>query len=273
MPFRLTFKSFPHPDGPLSYAEVPWDSALYGFPFYEFRCGDNPHEVLGRYLSSWLLSLPGERACLVCAKISTRAVALCQVLTQHGFYPVETMLEIYLPLSRLIPVVRRQPNKTRLRLAVEAEMPQIIAIARSAFSSDRLHLDPNLPPEKADQRYVQWVEHGFRAGEPVFIYEDVRSAKVLGFLHVRETSPKTVDLSLGAVDVAFHGTGIGGMMYQAVSTECRARGYQIATTRISVNNLDIVNLFSRLGFAFSKAVAILHWYRTASEGEPYEGQD
>lgn len=264
MHFTLTFESFPKPDGPLRYAPVPWDSKLYGFPFYELRCGDITPEALAQHLSPWLTSLPSDRACLVYAMIPSMAVTEGKVLIQHGFYPVETMLEIYMPLARITPVIRRQSNQVRLRPAKAGDLPRVIAIAGLAFSTDRLHLDPNLPPEKADKRYAQWVERGFRAGEMVFVYENARNSRLIGFFHIRQTSSKAIDLSLAAVDKDYQNSASGVMMYQSVLTECRARGYQIATSRISINNLNVVNVLMRLGFAIRNAVVTMHWFRPKS---------
>lgn len=266
MPFTLTFELFPPPNGPLGYAYVPWDSELYGFPFYELRCGDLLPEVLGGYLSSWLSGLADDRACLVYSRIPTKAVAVSRVLTNHGFYPVETTMDTYLRLSRFSPIVSGQSEKLRLRPATEPDLPWIITIAGSAFSTDRLHIDPNLPSEKADQRYAHWIELGFRAGETVFVLEDTQNARVIGFFHIREAAPKTIDLSLAAVDKDYQQTTAAILMYQTVLTECRTKGYQIATARISLNNINVVNLYLRLGFAIRSAVITLHWFRAAAGG-------
>lgn len=260
--FTLKFEAFPLPDGALRYAYVPWDSESYGFPFYELKCEDLKPDVLAQNLRPWLFSLPTDGPCLVYSKLPIREIALSKVLTDHGFYYVETMLEIYLPFARLSPIVRRQSDLTRLRLAEESDLPQLIAIASTAFSADRLHLDPNLPPEKANRRYARWVESGFRSGEPVFIFEETRSGKQIGFFHIRETAPTTVDLSLAAVDGPYRGSGAGAMMYQALLTECQARGFQTAITRVSVNNIDVLNLFIRLGFAVRNALVVFHWFRS-----------
>lgn len=270
MSFQLTFEPFPQPDGPLRYAPVPWDSEVYGFPFYELRGADTSPEVLSQHLSPWLSSLPTDQPCLVYSKIPTRAVAQAQVLTAHGFYPVETIAEISLPLARIIPLAARRPGQGQLRQARETDLPQVIAIARSAFSNDRLHLDPNLSPEKANERYGQWVERGFDASEPIFVYEDRRTGQVIGFFHIREIAPKTIDLSLAAVSRAYQGSGLGALMYEAVLTECQARGYQTAITRITINNLEIINLFARLGFMFRAAVLTLHWFRPTREKENHD---
>jgi L-amino acid N-acyltransferase YncA len=271
MSFTMTFQSFPQPGGPLRYAYVPWDAEMYGFPFYELGCGDLPPELLDKHLSPWLRSLPVDRACLVYSRIPPRAVAVSRVLTNCGFYPVETTIDIYLPLSRLTPIVSHQSKQLRLRPATEADLPQMITIAGSAFCNDRLHLDPNLPPEKADLRYAHWIETGYRAGEPVFVLEDTRNAQVIGFFHLRETAPNTIDLSLAAIDNDYQKTAAGVLMYQTTLVECQTRGYQMAITRISLNNTNVVNLLMRLGFAVRSAVTTLHWFQPAAR-EPSHGE-
>ena len=261
MPFKLTYQSFPSPNGPLQYAKVPWDSELYGFPFYELKCDNIPSEVLDKYLSTWLSDLPINCQCLVYTKIPSISVALNKVLVSHGFYPIETLFELHLPLGRFKPIRLRQDIHSNLSLMEESELPEVIKIAKSAFSKDRLHIDPHLPPDKAGERYARGVEKGFQEGDKIFTYKEKTIGKILGFVHIQEDSKKTVTLNLGAVDITYQGTGIGVLIYQNVLEECKALGYQAANTRISGNNLAVINLLVSLGFKFHKAFQISHWFR------------
>jgi L-amino acid N-acyltransferase YncA len=264
MSFTLEWRPLPEPAERAAYANVTWDSDLYGFPFYELRCEDADAETLAAELGRWLAGLAPAQPCLVYTKIPTTAVRLGRILTRQGFYPVETMVDLSLTLNRMALVSDRPFAQAHLRPATEADLPALRATAAAAFSHDRLHLDTNLPAAKADERFAQWVERGWRAGEPLLVFEDRRGAKLIGFFHLRETAPGTIDLSLAGVAPALQRSGLGAVMYQAVLTDCRSRGYRIATTRISVNNIDIVNLFARLGFAFHRPVLTLHWFRPAA---------
>jgi len=49
-------------------------------------------------------------------------------------------------------------------------------------------------------------------------------------------------------------------MYQAVLLECRNRGFSLAETHVTVHNLDVLNLFARLGFQFRNPSLTLHRY-------------
>lgn len=258
MSFELDFQAYPPPDGPIRYAYVPWDSELFGFPFFELKGTDIVLSALEEHLPLWLRSLPVSRSGLVYTKVPATSVAAGKALARQGFYPVETMLTAYQDLSQFQPVMRQISPSPRLRAATEADLPHITALAGSAFREDRFHLDPELPSDKADQRYQRWVENGFRSGDLVFAFEEVATGSLIGFFQARQTDPGTIDLSLAAVDPKYKGTGLGGMMYEAAVLESRERGYRTAETRIAVSNVAVLNLFSRLGFRFRNTVVTFH---------------
>ena len=200
-------------------------------------------------------------SCLVYSKIPTVAVSLGEILTRHRFYPLETLIELNLSLSQFKPVVTRSFSNRVLRLAREADLPQIMNIAGSAFKTDRLHLDPHLAPEKADQRYMQWVRRALINGEQIYVYEEITSGKLLGFMHIRNISSRIVNLSLASVNPFHKSIGAGILTFQGVLKQLRSQGYQIATTKCSINNLDILNLLISLRFRFSHAVQTFHWFQ------------
>lgn len=263
MAFTLSFQQFPNANGPLAYAQVPWDTELFGFPIYELRSADIAPDQLQTHLPDLLAQLPTETNCMVVTKIQPSAVETAQVLSASGFYPVETLLEFYLGLSRLTPIVERESTTGRFRLATAADLPRVKEIARTAFYTDRFHLDKNLSSEKADLRYERWIENSFKAGESIFLWEDMRRNEVVGFVQGRDTAPHTIDTSLGAIDKNAHNSGAGVLLYQNVFVHCKAHGYKQATTRISINNLSSIKPMVRLGFTMRHAVMTLHWFRAA----------
>lgn len=265
MVFTLTWESFPPPNGPLRWARIPWDSDLFGFPIFELRCADAAPERLTPHLSAWLAQLPTDADCLAAAKIAPQAIALGQTLTQHGFYPVETILELHVVLARYTPVLSRAPAHAVYRPATAADLPACIAIAQSAFAHDRYHLDPHLPRAPADRRFALWIERGFRAGDFVYALEDTRRDAVVGFAHYREGQPGAIDLMLGAVNPALQNAGFGVMIYQSTLEECRKRGYKTARVKVSLNNLNSVKPFVRLGMTIRDAESVFHWFRRKTD--------
>jgi len=260
--FTVNIEYYPPTDGVLRYARIPWDSRIYGFPIFELQSPDavTPEELasyLPGLLDQWS-AIPGKL--LVFSKIKFDAVRTSEILAANGFYPVEAMLELFLPLSRFSQVIQLSPLGLIMRSATTADVPRLKALATSAFHSDRLHLDTHLPPKKADERFALWVQNGVESGEPVFCF-DMRG-KTVGFSHVRpDSSGKIVDISLAAMDASCQGLGLGLLMYHAVIEELKSRSFRIAETHVSVNNPEVINLFIRLGFAVRKTVLTFHRYK------------
>jgi L-amino acid N-acyltransferase YncA len=149
----------------------------------------------------------------------------------------------------------------RLRLAEAADQPRVTEIAAGAFAADRFHLDPNLPPGKADERFRQWVGRSFAAREPIYVLEDLRQGRVQGFVQCRETGPKLMDVTLGGVDKTLQQSGAGVLMYQLLFIEFIAQGHREAITRVSLHNIGGIKLTLRLGFTVRSAVTTLHWFK------------
>jgi ribosomal protein S18 acetylase RimI-like enzyme len=258
--FALSFRRFPDESGAVEVARVPWDSEIFELPVHELRFSGGPSGAVGPHLRALLEETARERPNLIVAKVPLGSTALSIALAEAGFYAVETMVELALPLARYRPAVDRLPAGLRLRAAKAEDLEGLAAIARTTFHADRFHLDPNLPSDKADLRYERWLRRGFAAGDPVFAFEDGKRGRLLGFFHVRLDGERQVDLSLAGLEPSARRIGLGVFLYQAVLEECRARGLQTAITRVSVNNLDVVNLFMRLGFSARSPSVVLHRY-------------
>ncbi len=259
--FALTFRPMPAEDSPLRAAEVPWDSEVFGFPFWELRRAAGSDDAFVAALRIFTTGCASAGECLIMMKVPAEEIDLARHLTGCGFYPVETQLEIAMPLTRLVSA--SVGRGTLLRRASVEDRARIVAIAGSAFRHDRFHVDSTLSLSLANRRYQNWVERAYTDGEQVFVFVEQRSGKVLGFYHIREIL-EGVDLSLAAIDPIYQGAGVGPLMYQAVLEECRQRGYRTAVTHIAVSNLPVANLFFRMGFSIRAVVTTFHLHPTAN---------
>ena len=261
MAFSLTFSPYPEADSPVAIAPVPWDSDFFGFPFHELKCADASPDRVARHLPAWLAEHRQQAPLLMVTRIPPAAIAMAQALTAVGFYPVETLLDMHFPLSRFKPIIDPPPKHLRLRRATPDDLPFVLRIATSTFSTDRFHLDPNLPSDKADRRYASWVENVFRGQEPTYILEDRRGPHVVGFTYIHDVGPKIFDMSLAGVDPEHLNSGAGVVLYQLMMVECRALGYKSGVSRISINNLNALKLSLRLGCTIRGATLVLHYFR------------
>lgn len=259
MSFEITFKKWSHPRGQIRYGYVPWDSEIFGFAFYQLYfpkiiqgLSESLHDLLP------FLVEESKGKCLVFAKVPSHDTYLIQKLTTQGFYPVEIMVEPFRELRSFKASSRFE--RLQLRPALVGDRPRLLEIARSAFSMDRYHLDPNLPKDRASYRYEYWLDNGIKSGDPVFVYEDTVKRKSFGFCYLKEVTPGVVDLSLAAVDPGVQKAGFGVMMYSECLNECQKRGYKQVVTRISLNNISVLNIFAHLGFLFRNPTFTLHGY-------------
>jgi ribosomal protein S18 acetylase RimI-like enzyme len=248
----------------MRYGHIPWDSDIFGFPFYQVTISEmfeGFDESLPKLLS--FLWKQSEDKCLVCTKIPSQQVSRMRTLTEHGFYPVETMVEPYRDLRSFSS--NRRFERLSLRPARIEDKPQLFSIARSAFSMDRYHLDPNLPDDRASYRYEFWLENGMQSGDHIFVYEDATDSRLVGFCHLREVDKRVVDFSLAAIEPKFQKSGFGVMMYSECLLECQKMGYAEMVTRISLNNIAVLNIYAHLGFLFRQPTVTLHWYADHSK--------
>jgi len=261
MTFNLTWQSFPPPNGPLAFANIPWDSELYEFPFYDLKLGDASPAQIEPHLADWLEHLPAEKSCLVVTGITPDAVAMARILTRTGFYPVETIVELHVPLARFQPLITSRFQKMCFRPAQTGDLPHMQAIARNAFSTDRFHLDPNLPSQKADERYARWVEASLVDNDVLFVLEDKLGGRIIGVASAKATLQNTYHITLAVIDRNYHNTGAGVFLFQSITGEGKTRGFKLAIAHISINNPNSLKSAERIGFSTHAAVTKFHWFR------------
>jgi GNAT superfamily N-acetyltransferase len=136
----------------------------------------------------------------------------------------------------------------------------IEAIAGQSFAHGRYHADPFFPDELANRRYLRWVQNALSGEKPedrVFVLG--KPGEVLGFYHVTIEGEMS-DLRLAAVAPHLKQTGAGVDLYAAVLHELRNLGIRRAVSTISAANSGVLNVYSLLGFRFSKPEIIYHWH-------------
>ena len=242
------------------FNRIPWDAALFGFPFYELKCSEISADILTRHLPAWLTEISKQGKCLVVASLPPVDIERAKIIARNAFYPVETLVEINLPLARFKPLIENRFDHLRMFPAEANDLPALAAIAESSFKTDRFHLDGNIPKEKADLRYANWIKNGFKSGDRIFILKDERAHCAAGFVLAREIKPGVYDMSLAALDKNYHNTGAGLILYQAMLVASKEHGCKLAMAWISINNLNSLKAAERLGFTAQQAINKFHWF-------------
>lgn len=265
--FELHFERYPPPAGTVRYALVPWDSEVFGHPFFDLDLSAAEDAAFEGDLAAWQEGLrnPSGPGSLVVARTAQDDIGRAQLLARRGFYPVEVTFELLLPLGEPTGAGDSAlPPGMGLRPAVPADRARLREIALAAFSQDRFHLDPNLDSRRADERFRGWITRSLEAGEEVLAYEDAQRGVIFGFFNYREINPTGIHVGLAAVDREYQATDVVLPMFQAALERCRREGYETAAIRIAGNNTSSLNLAISLGFMFRSSSMTWHWW----SGEP-----
>lgn len=257
--FSLQFQAFPPPDGPLRWANVPWDQESLGVAVFQLDAGSLAHPDAAQALAQWQAErLPG----LAWVKLAPNDVAAARLVGAEGFYLIETQLELAAGLDQL-----RLPGETSARFELRPARPDefsgLAALAARGVSVDRFHLDPRVPRSRADARLEQWVTRAARAGEPVLVYFDRVARIPAGFFHYRHGSSGQAVASLGAVDREYQHAGVGAAMIAEALSELRCQGVATIETRVALANAAVLNLLLGFGFSVGASWQTFHGWKPA----------
>ena len=246
-------------------ALLPWDEEIFGFPVADFQFGPNPPQI--RHLPLFINALEDFSAKKNARLMSTHAqgddMSSIARLVKAGFSPVE--FSLVASLSKL-QSANLPTSRVVLRKAVPEDQLSLCAIAGTAFQFGRYHTDPQFPRELANARYVHWIRNALSGSNPddqVFVLGQPDA--VIGFMDV-VVSDGRADFRLAAVDPARSSTspGAGFLLYAESIRTVLELGARSAITKIASANTQVLNIYSMLGFRFSKPEIVLHWHAPTS---------
>ena len=140
-----------------------------------------------------------------CVRIASDDLRSADALEADGWRFVE-VLETW---RRKMPWKTLRPQ--RVRIARKADRDACMAIASKAFVFDRLHADPAIPREVADEAKKEWVKAAFEDHEKIFVHD---AGTVLGFLITRPRD-HTLVIDLIAVEPQVQWGGVGTELVKA----------------------------------------------------------
>jgi hypothetical protein len=242
-------------------ALLPWDEDIFGFPVADFQLGPNPPRAqdLPLFVNALVDYSARTKVQLVSTHVQGDDMSTIARLVRAGFLPVEFSLVATLPQ---IKPASLPPRRLTLREAIPEDHAVICEIAGSAFQFGRYHTDPQFPRELADARYVRWIRNALDGSDPNnFVYVLGRPGEVLGFMDVVICNGHA-DLRLGAVDPGrnLSSPGAGFLLYAESVRTALELGARSAIAKIAAANTGVLNIYSMLGFRFSKPEVVLHWH-------------
>lgn len=248
----------PSPKGPKSLAGIrpdPFLAEVLGFP-----CQTYTPEA--SWIRSWrdrgpeglehaesLAKTPG----LTTAKVAPDDLEAVHFLEAQGFRLIDTLLTFTrslepAPLSDL-------PEGYSLAEACPEDQEDLEALAGTAFSSSRLHLDSEIPRGLADASRAKWVGNFFRKarGDALFVvrFEERPVAFLLAL--VSDSGVLTTDLI--AVSAKHRRLGLGRALMGFAEREVKAKSHRVGT---QLANFASLALYQSLGFRLVESRYVFH---------------
>jgi len=132
---------------------------------------------------------------------------------------------------------------------------QIIKISKKTFTTDRFHMDPSCKKSVADNRIALWVELDLFKSNQNYCTYLMENKTLVGFNIWNKES-----MILAGISQDYTGKGLGKSLYVQTILDGMSKGLDEITSSISVNNVPVLNLYSKLGFSYRKPMYILHYW-------------
>jgi ribosomal protein S18 acetylase RimI-like enzyme len=241
----------------LRWFAVPWDSEAFGFPVAqidELVIGTGDPAAGFEQFEAWCRD---RSVRLASCRLAPDRLRESGWLESRGFRFIEM---VYRPRTELSPGDPEPATPVAVSPVTAAELPAVEAIAGSAFTTGRFHLDPALDPHASGRRYGRWVRTSF-ANPAHEVLKAELDGRLAGFFVTEPGREGTVYWHLTAVAPDMQGRGVGKQIWQAMLARHRRQGARAVETTVSAHNIPVLNLYARLGFRLQAGGMTFH--RTA----------
>lgn len=137
----------------------------------------------------------------------------------------------------------------------------IMEIAEKAFNYSRFFNDPNLPKEKAQKIYVQWVKSAFnQKGRYFTLYK--KNGKIIGFLLFSlDENALSSTIELIAVDESHRGYNIGKSLINSMEAFIyNKKGITKIRVGTQIDNISAFKFYIANGFQYTYCNTVYHYW-------------
>jgi ribosomal protein S18 acetylase RimI-like enzyme len=220
-------------------------SQVMGRPAYRLDLAGN------NLPNATLLEPLREKGSFAYAKVDIDDLPAMRFLYAQGFDLVDTSTTFDKPFVPLVPI------SNTIRFATPDDAEGTVHIARTSFQYTRLHLDPQVPNEIADEFKALWAGNYFRGqrGQAMLVAEV--DGQIAGFLQLLYKGD-TMVIDLIAVGKDYQRRGIGRDMIAFAETFCPRHEKVMVSTQLM--NIPSIRLYESIGFRFASSQHIFHYH-------------
>lgn len=242
----------------LKWIRAPWDEAVCGFPVMQIE----EIGVLGPTAREDMRSFERERdrlgAGLVSCRLPHDRLAESMLIEECDFRFIEMVYAPRLSLGAIAP--DDSQGALSVAPATEADMPEILSIAGTAFQNERFKMDWRLNPAISDRRFQNWVA-STPAHSTQQLYAVWDQRRLIAFFIVELLGDRTVYWHLNAVAPEAQGQGYGRRVWLRMLNHAKDMGAEQVRTSVAARNTRVLSLYARLGFTLPPPAMTFHWVR------------
>jgi ribosomal protein S18 acetylase RimI-like enzyme len=245
----------------LTWIRAPWDEAVCKFPVMQINniAVTGPDAAAGMQLFADARDRLGAR--LVSCRLPHDRIVESMLLEECGFRFIEM---VYAPEFELASLAADdEPDTLTVTPAVEADLPELLAIAGASFRHERFRIDPRLDPAISDRRYQNWVATTpAHPTQQLFVIAE--GARTIAFFITESLPDGTCYWHLNAIAPDAQGQGYGRRVWARMVRQAKRGGAARVRTSVVARNNRVLNLYGRLGFSLSQPTMTFHWVRPAA---------
>jgi len=247
--------------GLVTYSKLDWDSTHFEMPMAaisEIIMSENvpnQRELKKKAIMLALSELKKQQITHVSTKVDIYDITTVHALEMAGFRLMDnTVIYGFDYRKSQIPELVDQCTLRLAKLEDEDALLGVAAISfsRTRISDDRFHADPDLPSQKSDALYVEWIRNSIRGKLADAIIVAEIDGKPVGFTTLKHFRARADEV----------GVNIGALILSAVLPEARGRGVYTSMIRKGLEHLMPIVEIAELGtqitnFAVQKAWSTL----------------
>jgi GNAT superfamily N-acetyltransferase len=199
---------------------------------------------------------------LLIARCPSEDMSTVHALQKNGFLLMETLLHFKMDLTNYIP--KEYHGDITTRLITPEDIPEVVKIAREAFSSyyGHYHADPRLDPVKATEVYSSWAERCCtEPGVVDYVFVIELEDKIVGFRAFRFISPHQGEFVLAGISPAVRRRGVFKATSNLGFEWCKSIGVTELRTSTHLLNIAIQNTCTQMGYKLSDSLYTFHkWF-------------
>ncbi|GGI82027.1 GNAT family N-acetyltransferase [Legionella impletisoli] len=237
---------------------VPWDTLVFGFPVAEIASLTIKNPMLAQEQFNLFKQWVNDNGFkLISSRLPDGQMVESMFLQRNNFRFVEMVCQPYLRDLQSYEILA---SEMAVDVVEETELSLIINMAEKAFEYERYHVDPRCESYLADLRYANWVKSSFNSSNQTLLKVFLKS-EIIGFFIIEYKDKSSVYWHLTAVNPLFRKKRIGYEVWMTMLNYHKCHSIKTVLTTISMRNLPVLNLYTKLGFRFTNSSITHHWHK------------